>query len=88
MGKKDEKPVVTTKEKLVKMRFPKDMYYSDPNVPLYSGGKVVDVPESKVDRWLKRGGVLIEDEVRGAAPIAPHVDPPPPEKTGEGETEK
>jgi hypothetical protein len=61
------------KEKVafIKMRFPKDMYYNDMNVPLYKGGEVVEVPEEKVSRWLKRGGVLITDEVAGRAPVAP-----------------
>lgn len=61
----------------VKMRFPKDMYYTDQNVPIYKGGEVVEVPESMVTRWLKRGGVLISDEKAGRAPIQKPVEPPP-----------
>lgn len=75
MGRKD--PVVVSKEKTVRMRFPKDQYYNDLTVPLYKGGEVVDVPERMVVRWLKRGGVLITDEVAGRAPMAPSK---PPEK--------
>lgn len=90
MGKNDTKPVVAGKDKTVAMRFPKDMYYNDLNVPLYKGGEVVQVPEKMVERWTKRGGVLVADEQRGAAPTAPHVEPPKKtlEKNGEDEGEK
>jgi hypothetical protein len=55
-------------EKTVKMRFQKDMYYEDQNVPLYKGGEDVDVPERMVSRWLKRGGMLVADLPKPPAP--------------------
>lgn len=50
------------KEETVKMRFRKDMYYNDRNVPYYSAGVIYDVPLSMVDRWLKRGGEIYGSE--------------------------
>lgn len=91
MGKNDKPKDKVVLDVFVKMRFPKDMYYTDPNVPLYKGGAVVEVPEGMVDRWLKRGGVLVKDEVAGKAPVAPVVPPkkedelPPAPPEGEGE---
>lgn len=68
------KRFVDDKDKTVQMRFPKDMFYNDLTVPIYKGGEICDVPESTVDRWLKRGGVLIKDEELKTAPVAPTDD--------------
>jgi len=44
-----------------KMKFSKDMFYTDRDVPLYQKGKVYDVEDRMVVRWLKRGGEIVED---------------------------
>lgn len=64
-----------SKEKTVKMRFSKDMYYTDQNIPLYVAGKIYDVPESMVHRWVKRGGDIVGEETVGK----PNVPAPPDE---------
>lgn len=50
------------KEETVKMKFARDMFYDDPNVPLYDSGKVYDVPVNMKDRWIKRGGELVDEK--------------------------
>ncbi len=45
-----------------KMRFFEDKYGNDFDKPFYEKGKVYDVPKENVERWLKRGGVLVEEE--------------------------
>lgn len=59
---KQETVAKDEKEKTVKMRFRKDMFYNNPNVPYYSAGVVYDVPLRMVDRWLKRGGEIYGSE--------------------------
>lgn len=44
---------------MTKMKFSKDMFYTNPNVPLYCAGKVYDVEDNMVARWLKRGGEIV-----------------------------
>lgn len=47
------------KEKTVKMKFSEDMFY---NLDLiYNKGHVYEVPENMVERWKKRGGVIVDD---------------------------
>lgn len=57
---------------MVKMKFPRDMYYNDMNVPLYNAGKVYEIEDSMVTRWIKRGGEIVEDEKP-----QPKVEAPP-----------
>lgn len=45
-----------------KMRFTEDKYYN--RDVIYTAGKVYDVPDNMVDRWLKRGGEILEEEVK------------------------
>lgn len=40
------------------MIFTQDMFYQDPEVPLYDKGRVHQVPNNMVERWLKRGGQI------------------------------
>lgn len=52
------------KKQTVKMRFPRDMFYNDPTVALYEAGKVYTIEGADmVQRWLKRGGVIVEGEL-------------------------
>jgi hypothetical protein len=44
-----------------KMKFPKDMFYTDMNNPLYRKGEVYEVEDRMVERWLKRGGIVVEE---------------------------
>lgn len=78
---KNEQPVVEVdkdgKEKTVKMRFRKDMYYRDPNVPYYSAGVIYDVPVSMVARWMKRGGELYGAESKLVGSTAKETFPTP-----------
>jgi hypothetical protein len=47
------------KEKTVKMKFSEDMFY---NLDLiYNKGHVYEIPENMVERWKKRGGVIVDD---------------------------
>lgn len=46
-------------QKTKKMKFFEDKFY---NLDLkYKKGETYDVPVEMVDRWLRRGGVLVED---------------------------
>ena len=57
--KKAESPIQAV-EGFTKMRFSSDA--SANGKILYKAGEVVDVPIRSVDRWLKRGGVIIRTE--------------------------
>ncbi len=77
-----------------KMKFPKDMYYNDLSKPLYLKGEIYEVEDKNVQRWLNRGGEIVEDKVEPVhvpvpvpAPVAeepipvepvPEVKPEPP----------
>ena len=46
-----------------KMKFTEDKYYN--RDVIYVAGKVYDVPDHMVVRWLKRGGeIVVEEEVK------------------------
>ncbi len=80
--KKDKKPMPAKSSQ--KMRFGEDKFYTDPNTPLYLKDEIYDVPGNMVDRWLKRGGVIVTDEVilpkpaPAPAPVEPPKAEPPP----------
>lgn len=63
-------------KKTVKMFFTSDQYW---NLQLlYSGGQSYDVPEDKVERWLKRGAVIVSEEPEVLKPkqeLSPVVEP-------------
>lgn len=47
-----------------KMRFTEDKYYSDPNVVHFEKGKVYEVcGQDMINRWLKRGGEIVTEEM-------------------------
>ena len=45
---------------MAKMKFSEDKFVNGECV--YSAGKVYEVPVGSVDRWLKRGGVIVGEE--------------------------
>jgi hypothetical protein len=51
------------KSDTTKMRFNEDKFYDEKC--LYTKGIVYDVPNDKVDRWIKRGGELVEETLAG-----------------------
>ncbi len=53
--------------KKVKMKFSEFKYYNDLSVPMFEPGKVYEIEgEAWIQRWLKRGGEIVEDK----APVA------------------
>lgn len=60
--------------KIVKMIFSKDMFYNDQNVPMYVAGKVYDIEERMVARWLKRGGQIVDETTK--VETKEHVETP------------
>jgi hypothetical protein len=48
------------------------MFYNNPDVPIYEANKVYEVEDNMVNRWLIRGGEIVED--------APHKELKIPEK--------
>lgn len=66
--------------KKVKMIFSKDMFYNDMNKPLYCAGKIYDVEENMVARWLKRGGEVVDGTEKTKVvgePVKEQVEAPP-----------
>lgn len=59
----------------VEMTFPKDMFYDDMKKPLYLANKIYVIAPEMVDRWLKRGGVI----VKAGKPVSPTVIAPAPQ---------
>jgi len=74
----------------VKMRFKEDKFYNAQ--VLYTKDVIYDVPDNMVDRWLKRGGEIIEAVVELPKPVleveAPVEDPVHDVEELEAETEK
>lgn len=60
------------KEKTVRMRFKVDMFYNDLEKPLYLKNQIYNIPERMIQRWLNRGGELVDskDPVVAPAPVA------------------
>lgn len=50
-----------------KMKFTEDKYYN--RDVIYTAGKVYDVPDNMVDRWLKRGGEIVSEVEKVPEPI-------------------
>ena len=51
-------------EQVVKMKFKEDKFYNDQTVPYYEKGKVYEVRGADmIQRWLKRGGEIVEGEL-------------------------
>lgn len=45
----------------VKMVFGENKFYHDMYNPLYLAGKVYDIESHMVDRWLRRGGIIVDE---------------------------
>lgn len=78
--------------KTVKMKFHADMYYGNQDVPLYRAGEVYEISDEgrgMIDRWLKRGGVIVEEgsSAKKVEEVQAPVDSEPQEPV-EGEQEK
>lgn len=46
------------------MKFSRNMFYESQDVPLYYADKVYEIEDKMVDRWLKRGGVVVDQKGR------------------------
>lgn len=44
------------------MKFNRDMFYNDLNIPLYRAGVVYEIDEKMVSRWIKRGGEVVTEK--------------------------
>jgi hypothetical protein len=58
--------------KTKKMKFSEDKFVD--GELMYEKDKVHDIPEGSVDRWLKRGGELVEKAEEKASSKAPQTD--------------
>ncbi len=47
--------------KKVFMIFNRTMFYDSREIPIYNAGIVYEIPLNMVDRWLKRGGVIVDE---------------------------
>lgn len=68
-----------------KMKFTEDKYYN--RDVIYVAGKVYDVPDNMVDRWIKRGGEIVVESPVKEEPVlapAPPVAPPAPKFKTQG----
>jgi len=61
------------------MKFTEDKYYN--RDVIYVAGKVYDVPDNMVDRWLKRGGEIVIEEPKAVEP-KPIFTPQKPRQSG------
>lgn len=74
----------------VKMKFSEHKYYNDLNEPIFRAGEVYELEGAEwIQRWLKRGGVIVEGnlEMPSAEPNPSTVETPPadPEKENMGD---
>lgn len=69
----------------VRMRFKENKFYNDLTKPHFLAGKIYTVEgQDMIDRWLKRGGEIVEDESPKALANSLEdktQDPPAPENT-------
>ena len=69
----------------VKMKFNEDKFYNDFTKPEYEKNKVYTIEGAdKIQRWLKRGGVIVEGELKVEEP-APNPSELVPNKYSEKE---
>lgn len=82
MSKKTTENIAPVK---VKMKFNEDKFYNDLNHPIFFKGEVYEVEGVEwIQRWLKRGGVIVEGklpevpvEVNVGTVVAPAAAPGP-----------
>lgn len=60
------------------MYFSQDMFYTDLSTPLYNAGKTYFVEQRMVNRWLKRGGVVVNEVAQEEIPVLPTPTIPDP----------
>lgn len=52
-------------EQIVKMKFKEDKFYTDRSKPYFEKGKIYEVKGTdQIQRWLKRGGEIVEGELK------------------------
>lgn len=63
-------------KKTVNIIFDKDMFYNDLSTPMFVANKVYEIENTPawVARWVKRGGVLVDDSAVAVAPVPQEVD--------------
>lgn len=60
----------------VKMKFSEDKFYNDLNKPMFLAGEIYELEGAGwIQRWLKRGGEIVEGEM----PLPPQDEPNPSE---------
>ena len=76
-----EKIAEEGKSKKVLMRFGEDMFYNDQTKPYFEKGKVYEVKGAdQIERWLKRGGVIVEgtyagdEKLEAPVPVKDHLE--------------
>lgn len=62
--------------KKVLMRFGASQFYNDQNIPIFNGGQIYVLEgASWIERWMKRGGEIVSEEIamkdKGFDPKAP-----------------
>jgi len=61
---KKEAPDQKQVQQIVRMKFSEAKYYTNLDVPCFEAGKVYEiVGADQVQRWLKRGGSIVEESV-------------------------
>ena len=56
-----------------RMLFQKDAYFNNPNTPLYDAGKIYDIEDRMVEKWMKRGAVIVEEPTKVEEPVVEEV---------------
>lgn len=92
--KRVKRPISTTENlapEKVKMKFSEHKYYNDLDKPLFEAGKVYELEGAGwIQRWLKRGGEIVEGSF--ALPAADEPNPstivPPGPQGGEQDGDK
>ena len=72
--------------KTTKMKFSEDKFVNGECV--YQKGKTYDIPNVSVERWLKRGGVIIGEEKQILEPETPKTEAPKATVIGEEKVEE
>lgn len=84
-GKKFKKENSEDQEKTVKMIFSEPKYYNDQDHPIFEANKVYELQGADwIERWIKRGGRVIEDDNEEDLQVAEQKSGP---STAEGAAE-
>lgn len=72
-NKKQQQQVENTGKNVVKMKFTEHKYYNDLNNPIFFAGKVYEIEgDDQIQRWLKRGGIIVSGELKLPEQDAPN----------------